>query len=279
MRHHQTEVDLTNPGRNIIKSVVFQRDSFYQIFNASRGVICFVFEMWRHGQLVEDNQQLLTLVHGVDRKGRPVIRAYTGNSRHPVYQEYRDVIDKHYQKAARLASSSRTICSPCRVSDRCFDYYSESGSASTPKTRATTRWTPSLSGCSGSSSPIIPDLRGMRARISRLRCSLAIHAGLGDTSKELTFLPVIPVRLRKQPTTDCPKKAGCTNVKAPIKKPDLEKESRNERSNSVPRPLASISGKIDCCQGCKGRTCTKAKRTKKRVKKTDNFKLNLLTAL
>lgn len=249
---------------------------FIKSSTASCGAICFVFEMWRHGQLAKDNRQLLTLVHGVDRKGRPMIKAYTGNSRHPIYQEYQDVIDKHYQKAVRLSSSSRTTCSPCRVNNSCFDYYSESGSVSTPRTRAATRWTPSLSGSSGTSSPIIPDLRGMRARISRLRCSLAIHAGLGGTNKELTFLPVIPVRIRKQPTADCPK-MGCTKVKPPLKKLDLEEESRKERSNSVRRPIASTSRNTDCCQGCKGRTCSKTKKKKKRAKKNDNLKLKLLT--
>lgn len=233
--------------------------------------------MWRHGQLAEDNRQLLTLVHGVDRKGRPVIKAYTGNSRHPIYQEYQGVIDKHYQKAERLSSSSRTTYSPCRVNNICFDYYSESGSVSTPRTRASTRWTPSLSGYSGASSPIIPDLTGMRARISRLRCSLAIHSGLGATNKELTFLPVIPVRTRKQPTVDCPKK-GCTKGKPPYEKPDLEEESRKEGSNSAPKPSTSTSRNTDCCQGCKGRTCSKVKKTKKRPKKNDGLKLNPLTA-
>lgn len=236
--------------------------------------------MWRHGQSAEDNQQLLTLVHGVDRKGRPVIRAYTGNSRQPVYQEYQDVIDKHYQKAVRLVSSSRTSHSPYRLNDSCFDCfdcYSQSASASTPRTHPSTRWTPSFLGSSGASTPIIPpDLRGMRAMISRLRCSLAIHAGLAGTSKELTFLPVIPVRLRKQPTANCPKKK-CTKVEPPPSKSYLKEESRKDCSSShgVSRSIASLAYNTDCCQGCKGRTCSKAKKTKKRVKKNDKLRLKL----
>ena len=217
--------------------------------------------MWRHDELSEENYQLLTLVHGVDRRGRPVIKAYTGNSRHPVYQEYQDVIDKHYQKAAKLSASSRTLHSPHGVNNSCLDYYSESGSASTSRARPPTRWTPSLS---GASSPIIvPDLRGMRARIARLRCSLAIHAGLAETSRELNFLPVIPVRLRKQPTADCPKK-GCTKVKSPSRKLDLVEGSKKECS--------SVPNNTDCCQDCKGRTCSKPNKKKKRVKK-NSFKI------
>ena len=135
--------------------------------------------MLRHGQLAEDNQQLLTLVHGVDRKGRPLIRAYTGNSQHPAaYHEYQDVSDKQNQKAARLASSrsSRTAHSIYRlnVNDRCFDCCSQSARTSAATTHVSTRWSPSLPGSSGVKTPIIPDLRGMRVVISRLRCSLAI---------------------------------------------------------------------------------------------------------
>ena len=142
----------------------------------------------------------------MDRKGRPVIKAYTGNSRHPEYHEYQDVIDRQYLKAARLASSSRTIHSLYRLNDSCFDCCSQSACTLTPTTRASTRWSSSLPGPSGASTPIIPNLRGMRAVISRLRCSLAIHAGLAGTSNELTFLPVIPVRLKKQSTKNCSKK-------------------------------------------------------------------------
>lgn len=194
--------------------------------------------MSRHGQLTEENPQLLTLVHGVDRKGRPVIRAYTGNSRHPVYHEYQDVIDKQYQKAMRLASSSRTIYSLYRLNenDSCFDFCSQSARISTATTHASTRWSPSLAGSTGASTPIIPDLRGMRAVISRLRCSLAIHAGLTGKSNELTFLPVIPVRSRKQP--NCPKEK-CRRVQPPPRKPDLKEESGKDCCSSVPRSIAA----------------------------------------
>lgn len=237
----------------------------------------------RHGQLAEDNQQLLTLVHGVDRKGRPVIRAYTGNSQHPAYHEYQDVIDEQYQKAARLASSrsSRTTNSLYRlnVNDSYFDCCSRSAT-SAATTHISTRWSPSLPGSSrGVSTPIIPDLRGMRAVISRLRCSLAIHAGLAGTSNELTFLPVIPVRFRKQP--NCPKKE-CTNEKPPPTKPDLKGKSRKDCCSTVSVPqsmAASLSYNTDCCQGSKGQTCSKSKKrnrraktTNKRVKKRDELR-------
>lgn len=229
--------------------------------------------MMRHGQLTEDNQQLLTLVHGVDHKGRAVVRAYTGNSKHPAYHEYQDVIDKQYSKAARLASSrsSRTINSLYRlkVNDRCFDCYSRSTTTSAATTHVSTRWTgPSLPGSSrGVRTPIIPDLRGMRAVISRLRCSLAIHTGLAGTSNELTFLPVIPVRFRKQPSG--PKKE-CTNEKPPPTKPDLKGKSRKDCCSSVPQSIAaSLSYNTDCCQGSKGQTCSKAKKTNGRAKKTN----------
>jgi len=226
--------------------------------------------MLRHEQSTADNQQLLTLVHGVDRKGRPVIRAYTGNSRHPEYHEYQDVIDKQYQKAAKLAYSSRTIYSLYRpnVNESCFDCRSQSSCTSipTPTAHASTRRSPSLAGSSGASTPIIPDLRGMRAVISRLRCSLAIHSGLAGTSNDLTFLPAIPVRLKRQSTESCSKKK-CT-----ISKPDLKEESRKDCPSSVPRSAtASLSYNTDCTQGCKSRTRSKAKKTNKRVK--NNVKL------
>ena len=235
--------------------------------------------MLRHGRLAEDNPQLLTLVHGVDRNGRPVIRAYTGNSRHPVCHEYPDVnIDKKNQSAVRLASSSRAIHSFHRQNenDRCFDSYccSQSARTSTSTTRASTRWSPSLAGSSGASTPIIPDLRGMRAVISRLRCSLAIHAGLAaGKSNELTFLPVIPVRSTKQP--NCPKKK-CEKIQPPPRKPDLKEDSRKACYNSVPRSIAaSISYNTDCCQGCKGRTHSKAKKTNRQVKSKNKLRQKL----
>lgn len=227
--------------------------------------------MLRHGQSTVDNQQLLTLVHGVDRKGRPVIRAYTGNSRHPEYHEYQDVIDKQYQKAARLAYSSRTIYSLYRpnANESCFDCRSQSSCTSTPTAHASTRRSPSLAGSSGASTPIIPDLRGMGAVISRLRCSLAIHSGLAgtrDRDRDLTFLPAIPVRLKRQSNESCSKKK-CT-----ISKPDLKEESRKDCPSSVPRSVtASLSYNTDCCQGCKSQTRSKAKKTNKRVK--NNVKL------
>lgn len=223
-------------------------------------------EMLRHGQSTVDNQQLLTLVHGVDRKGRPVIRAYTGKSRHPEYHAYQDVIDKPYQKAARIAYSSRTIHSLYRpnVNESCFECRSQSSCTSTPTTHASRRRSPSLAGSSGATSPIIPDLRGMRAVISRLRCSLAIHSGLAGTSNDLTFLPPIPVRLKRQSTESCSKKK-CT-----ISKPDLKEESRKDCPSTayrVPRSVtASLSYNTDCYQGCKSRTRSKAKKTSKRVK-------------
>lgn len=222
--------------------------------------------MLRHGQSTVDNQQLLTLVHGVDRKGRPVIRACTGKSRHPEYHAYQDVIDKPYQKAARIAYSSRTIHSLYRpnVNESCFECRSQSSCTSTPTTHASRRRSPSLAGSSGASSPIIPDLRGMRAVISRLRCSLAIHSGLAGTSNDLTFLPPIPVRLKRQSTESCSKKK-CT-----ISKPDLKEESRKDCPSTayrVPRSVtASLSYNTDCYQGCKSRTRSKAKKTSKRVK-------------
>lgn len=224
--------------------------------------------MLRHGQSTVDNQQLLTLVHGVDRKGRPVIRAYTGNSRHPEYHEYQDVIGKQYQKAARLAFFSRTIYSLYRpnANESCFDCRSQSSCTSTPTAHASTRRSPSLAGSSGASTPIIPDLRGMGAVISRLRCSLAIHSGLAGTSNDLTFLPAIPVRLKRQSNESCSKKK-CT-----ISKPDLKEESRKDCPSSVPRSVtASLSYNTDCCQGCKSQTRSKAKKTNKRVK--NNVKL------
>ena len=192
--------------------------------------------MWRREECAEDNHKLLTLVHGVDRKGRPVIKAFTGNARHPVYQGYEGIINKNYEKAARLAEFSRNVESPpYGMSNSC---YSESCSSSTrtPRTRAsTTRWTPSLS--AGARSPTtVPELKGMRAMISRLRCSLAIHAGLGQTNKEVNFLPVIPVRVRKPPSAVCPKK-GCAKAKSVLKKQDLESDSskgnRTSQTNDV----------------------------------------------
>lgn len=226
------------------------------------------FTMWRHGETAEGNQQLLTLVHGVDRKGRPVIKAYTGNSRHPVYQEYQHVIDKHCQKAARLAASSSTIHSPHGTNSSCFDYYSESGSPSTPRTRVPTRLT--SSSLSGASIPIIPDIRGMRSMISRLRCSLAIHSGLGETGKELNFLPLIPVGLGKQPTSDCQKR-GRTKRQPTSTKQNFEGDLKKEHS-SVTQPASLPSNNKGCCQGCKAWTCPKTKtKTKKRVKKNGKF--------
>ena len=217
--------------------------------------------MLGHGELAGNNPQLLTLVHGLDRNGRPVIRAYTGTSRHPVYHEYQDVINKHYQRAARLASSSRTTHSLYRlnVNNSCFDCRSQSARTSTAATHASTRWSPSPHGSSGASTPIIPgDLRGMRAVISRLRCSLAIHAGLAEKSNELTFLPVIPVRLTKQPTVNRSKKE-CTKVKPPPSKSDLKEGARKDCCSSVSRSGASRSYSNKRYQGCKGRACSKAK--------------------
>ena len=226
--------------------------------------------MLRHGQLAEDNQHLLTLVHGVDRKGRLVIRAYTGNSQHPAYHEYQDVIDKQHQKAARLASSYRTVHSLYRLNmnDSCFDCCSQSARTSTATIQASTRWSPSPPGSSGVSTPIIPNLRGIRAVISRLRCSLTIHAGLAGTSNELTFLPVIPVQSRKKP--NCPKKK-CTNEKSTPGKPYLKEKSRKDSCSSVPQSIAaSLSYNTDCCQA-KGQTCSKAKKTNRRAKKTNKL--------
>ena len=224
--------------------------------------------MLRHGQLAEDNLQLLTLVHGVDRRGRPVIRAYTGNSQHPSYHEYQDIIDKQYRKGARLVSSSRTVHSLYRldVNDSCFDCCSQSARTSAATTHASTPWSPSLPGSSGVRTPIIPNLRGMRAVISRLRCSLAIHGGLAGTSNELTFLPVIPVQSRKK--TNCPK-PKCTNEKPPPSKPDLKEKSRKDCCSSVSQSIAaSLSYNTDCCQA-KGQTCSKAKKMNRRPKKTN----------
>ena len=213
--------------------------------------------MLRHGESTVDNQQLLTLVHGVDRKGRPVIRAYTGNSRNPIYHEYQDVIDKQYQKAARLASSSRIIHPLYRLNDTCFDCRSQSACTSTPTTRASnsTRWSPSLPGCSGASTPIIPDLRGMRAAISRLRCSLAIHAGLAGTNNEVTFLPVVPVRLKRQSSESCSKNK-CTKGQPPPRNPDEESRKDHGPSSVARSTRASLSYNT---QGCKGRTCSSKK--------------------
>jgi len=233
--------------------------------------VMFLTKRLRHEELPDHNPQLLTLVHGVDRKGRPVIRAYTGNARHPIYQEYQGVINKHYQQAARLAEFSRNVESPYSVNNSTSDHYSKSGSPSTPRTRTTTRWTPSLSGAS--SPAIIPELKGMRAMVSRLRCSLAIHAGLGSSSGDLNFLPVIPVRYRKPPTTECPKK-GRPKAKPATNKLDLEIDSR-KTCQSTPQAEA-IPHSTERCKGfanCKG-ACSKVKKTKKRKKQKIRIRRN-----
>ena len=218
--------------------------------------------MWRREDLTEENPQLLTLVHGVDRKGRPVIRAFTGNARHPVYQEYHGVINKHYQKASRLTEFSRNIAeSPYGVNNSSSDYFSDSGSPSTPRTRVTPRWAPFLSG--NRSSTIIPELKGMREMVSRLRCSLAIHGGFGPVNNELNFLPVIPTRCRKPPTADCPKKGG-PKVKSATNKQDLERDPRKECLSAPQSEVVSYN--TERYKGCKG-VCSKIKKTKKRKKK------------
>ena len=258
------------------------RHWFIKPWTASCSDIWFVLAMLRQERLAEGNPQLLTLVHGVDRKGRPVIREYTGNSRHPVYHEYQDVIEKQYQKGVRLSPSSRRIHSlySLNVNDRCFDCCSQRARTSTAATHASTRWSPSLAGSSGARAPIIPDMRGMRAVISRLRCSLAIHAGLVGKSNDLTYLPVIPVRSRKQP--NCPKKTFAAKIQAPPIKPDLKEDSAGKAcySNGRRSIAASLSYNTDCCQGCKGRTCSKAKKKNRRVKgKRSRWDKNYLTSV
>lgn len=223
--------------------------------------------MWCGGELDKDNPQLLTLVHGVDRKGRPVIRAYRGNARHPVYQEYQEVINKNYEKAARLSQFSRGCESPMyRVNNSSSDLcYSEttSASTSTPRTRATSHWTPSrLSGVACRSPTIVPEVKGMQAIISRLRSSLAIHAGLGPTSSEVNFLPVIPVRVRKPPSSNCLKNERPTGNTCTVPK---KMECDSIKCNIVPeeKTLASYT---ESCGGGKG-TFHQTRKVKKQKKK------------
>lgn len=218
--------------------------------------------MWRGGELDKDNPQLLTLVHGVDRKGRPVIRAYRGNARHPVYQEYQGVINKGYEKAARLSRFSRGCESPLyRVNNSSSDLcYSETTTASTskPRTRATLHWTPSLSGVR--SPTIVPEVKGMQAIISRLRSSLAIHAGLGSTNSEINFLPVIPVRVRNPSSSNCLKKERPTGNTVPKKI-----ECHSTKYNNVPEEK-TLSSYTESCGGGK-RTFHQTSKVKKRKKK------------
>lgn len=197
--------------------------------------------MWRQEDTEEGNHQLLTLVHGVDRKRRPVIKAYIGNSKHPVYQEYQHAIDKHCQKAARLAASSRATFSPHGANNSRFYYYSESCSESSPCTRVLTRNTLNVTGAR--SRPMIPDLRDMRFMSSRLRCSLMLHSCLGETGKERDFPPPIPIRVKKQPPSDCPKKGT----------PPSKQKSAGEtiKDKNVTQPASSEAKKKGYCKGCK----------------------------
>lgn len=218
--------------------------------------------MWCGGELDKDNPQLLTLVHGVDRKGRPVIRAYRGNARHPVYQEYQEVINKNYEKAARLSQFPRGCESPLyRVNNSSSDLcYSETTSArtSTLRTRAMSHWTPSFSGVR--SATIVPEVKGMQAIISRLRSSLAIHAGLGPTNSEVNFLPVIPVRERKPPSSNCLKNERPTGNTVPKKM-----ECDSIKCNNVAEEK-TLSSYTESCGGGKG-TFHQTRKLKKRKKK------------
>ena len=213
-----------------------------------------VSKMWRQKDTEEGNHQLLTLVHGVDRKGRPVIKAYFGNSRHPVYQEYQHAINKECQKAARLAASSRATFPPRGADSSCFDYYPERFSESLPSTRVSIRTTVNVT---GARAPMMPDLRDMRFKISRLRCSLALHTGLGDTGKELSFLPLIPIRVKKQPSTDFPKK-GRTKTQPSSSKQNSAGKMNSD--NGVTQPASSKTNEKGYCTGCKAWTNSKTKK-------------------
>ena len=204
---------------------------------------------------MEDNPQLLTLVHGVDRRGRPVIRAYTGNARHPVFQEYKNVVHKYYEKAARLSELSRNGNgeSPYSVNNNSSGYCSHSSSPSTQSNRMVTK-----------SPAIIPELKGMRDMVSRLRCSLAIHSGLGPNQNgELNFLPVIPVRCRKPPTAECSKK-GFPKVKSATNKQDLKKDL-DKGCHSAPQ-AKTLPNNTECWKGHNS-ACSKVKKKKRKKKK------------
>ena len=212
--------------------------------------------MWRRRESMEDNPRLLTLVHGVDRKGRPVIRAYTGNARHPVYQEYQNVVDKYYEKAARLSGLSRNGNGelPYSVNNSSSGYCSNSSSPSTQSNRVVTK-----------SPAIIPELRGMRHMVSRLRCSLAIHSGFGPNNGKLNFLPVIPVPCRKLPTEECPKK-GFPKVISATNKLDLKKDLNKGCPRQSAPQAKTLPNNTECCKGYNS-ACSKVKKKKRKKRK------------
>lgn len=191
-----------------------------------------------------------------------MIRAYTGNARHSVYQEYQGAINKHYQNAARLSEFSRQTESPYSRYNSSCDYWLSSSSPSTGDNRVSPHRTPTLS--SIRSPVIVPEMKVNRAMVSRLGCSLAIHSGLGSTSGEPNFLPVIPVRYREPTTTDCAKrkfsKAKSTTNK---NKQDFEKDLKESHNAPISQTLVSLT---DHCKGCKG-AFSKVKNKKREKKK------------
>lgn len=157
--------------------------------------------MWSLRNSRDDKPQLLTLVHGVDCRGRPVIRAYTGFVGDPLRDQYRDhyVSDKH-QTTIRFSEFSENAKSHCWDTKISSIYSSNDHHKSINPTKChdAAFECPKIQDSKSTAIMISKHFKEIRATACRLRCSLLIHSALGCTSSERAhFLPPITPNQRK----------------------------------------------------------------------------------
>ena len=159
--------------------------------------------MWPPRESKEDNPQLLTLVHGVDPRGRHVIREYTGDACNFVWHKHGDAINKNSQNPPRFSTNlkgriSKDFDSHCRViNSSSINCLSNVSGALSQANGVLSNVTPSISGTKSRTIWIPKNFRGLRATVCRLSCSLTIHSGFGWTSGEYDvprMIPSVPYR-------------------------------------------------------------------------------------
>lgn len=161
----------------------------------------WVTSMWSLRNSKDDNPQLLTLVHRVDCRGRPVIRAYTGYVGDPLRDQYKDhyVSDKHQTtiRFSEFSENAKARCCDTKISSS-YSSNEHQKSFNPTKCHDTPFECPKIQDSKSTAIMISKHFKEIRATACRLRCSLLIHSALGCTNSECAhFLPPITSHQRK----------------------------------------------------------------------------------